>query len=344
LNHIWGYYNTTEVVDYKIIDTSRASDDVRYTVIVKYSNGEKLAIKLTNNSFTTKERIEGWNNLIKVYRGAGIYCPRIVKTITGEVSKRVEVEEKEFIMYCEEYKKYSSLEEVSETANIEQIYNALYESIGIIASKSIDVVPWHTAYCIYDKFCAEDTYDENYDNALNFYKLAKKKLIQYEEKVEEIWCLYVSIREKFEVIYHKLPVAVFQGDTNESNILINDKYDFFGLIDFNLSGTEKVLNYFLCEAICSPNDKKDLSLLMSEEYLNQCDTATIYKISLMCKHYKFSKIEMESFTTLYNLVVPFRWPTFCLFKWAINNDMSECYENILDWIYYQLTRTFELNI
>ena len=39
---------------------------------------------------------------------------------------------------------------------------------------------------------------------------------------------------------------MYQGDLNNSNILIKDNH-FYGLIDFNLSGTEVNINCFLAE-------------------------------------------------------------------------------------------------
>ena len=50
-------------------------------------------------------------------------------------------------------------------------------------------------------------------------------------------------------MYSALPFSCFQGDLNESNILLDENGRFAGLLDFNLCGREPVLNYAVREAL-----------------------------------------------------------------------------------------------
>ena len=66
-------------------DTARGADDYRKLFIVQYADGRKLAVKVTGNSFTTPERVIGWAELTEHYNALGLYCPRIVTAIAGDM-------------------------------------------------------------------------------------------------------------------------------------------------------------------------------------------------------------------------------------------------------------------
>jgi hypothetical protein len=62
-----------------------------------------------------------------------------------------------------------------------------------------------------------------------------------EEKLE---ARHSDIRGKLREVYKGLPRCVFQADENFSNVLVGEDRHMAGLIDFNMAGTEVIVNQF----------------------------------------------------------------------------------------------------
>ena len=321
-------------------NSSRGDDDLRMVYIIEFANMDKLAIKVTKNTFTTPKRVKGWAELIKHYNNLGIYCPKIVCDRNGEYCAKVDG----YLVFAEEYMKYKPVAGRDEYETGEYKYKRkLYESIGLVAANPAPLVPWHTAYCIYDKFDKTDKYDENYECAIavrDYYSENIPEHAMYAKKLFEEYC---RRRDKFEPIYRLLPKSVFQGDTNESNILITPTGDFKGMIDFNLSGTEIILNYTFCESFCCLDDDSEIDLLLDAEALRKRDERIAQRLAWIGKNYKFTDYEREVFNEYYNIVAPFRWPCHSFFLSLLRNrekypDGRKYARLILDWTEYQMTR------
>lgn len=335
---IFSFYNTSGVKNKKDIDSSRGDMDKRCTVLVEYNDGVKLAIKITNNGFTTPERINGWKELSQEYLESGIYTPQIVSGISGTCFFYTEIDNEKYIVYAEEQKKYKCANEFEPPVRFQDYADDMIQTIGIIANYGTKLVPWHSAYCVYDKFCDEDETDENYECAQNICMLFRKNTKGYDDIIDKIWNTYTELRMSFVDEYRALPCATFQADLNETNILLTKDGKFVGLIDFNTSGTETILNYALCECISSPSRKEELEELMNETSLKKADDELNHYMELVKKHYQFTEAEINAYLKLYHMIVPFRWPTYCLFRWAIKEKKEEYYRAILQWMLYQLTR------
>lgn len=187
LENILNLYNLSGVKSSEIIDSSREEDDMRSTILVEYNNGEKLAVKLTNNVFTTPKRIKGWRELINKYLENGIYAPRIVEGLDGKFYYTVKADSIDletinglknknqiFIVYAEEQKKYKCIDQFNDKINMNMYDAKIFETIGIIGNSNMELVPWNSAYCLYDKFSEDDLCDENYECAFDFCRLFKE--------------------------------------------------------------------------------------------------------------------------------------------------------------------------
>ena len=325
----------------KEIDSSRGDEDKRYTYLIKFDDGLELAIKVCQNDFTTPERILGWQKTCEHYLNLGIYCPQIVKNRNGGYSENIIFGDENYIVYAEEMKKYKTQEEFEgDVAPDIPVRDSVRESVGLVASSGQELVPWHSAYCVFVKFSEYELTDENYETAEIFCNTVRENYPQYNEYVDRIWDMYIAKRTQFEPIYHKLPKAVFQGDLNPTNVLVDDEGKFAGLIDFNLSGTETVLCYILLPEVCLYNLQcEDLEYLTDEDFLKKCDDFLYDNLRKINKHYKFSDYERENFNLCYNAIVPFCfYMTVGLLKWVIREKKDERVDKILDWVYYQLSR------
>lgn len=343
-------------MDYKIndvIDTSHGERDIRKTYCLTFEDNRKFVLKAASNSFTTPSRVKGWQNLSRLYKENGIYCPQIINTIGGQCFVSFILEgNKAFICYLEEDKKYKTVREYikenSENKEEERVLEAKFEdisfrgkvleTIGIMANVSKEFVCWPSPYCLYDTFCEEDKTDENYEFAEIFYKLCKEQVETDKELLENIWNIYIEKKSNFEEVYRKLPKAVFQCDLNLSNILIDENIEFAGLIDFNISGTETIINYAICESIYYLN-RNDIENLMEVETLEKYDSHFSESMKQIKKHYKFNEEEKVAFIALYNIVAPFRYPNISLFINVMEDGQTQYINSMLQWIYKELTRS-----
>ncbi|AUS96227.1 hypothetical protein CDQ84_11910 [Clostridium thermosuccinogenes] len=343
MDHIktFSLYGSESPKQIALHNSSRGENDIRMTYIVEFPNMDKLAVKVTKNSFTTPERVKGWAELIEHYNNLGIYCPKIVRNKNGEYCSNIDG----YLVFAEEYMKYKPAAGRNESLTGDQKYERkLYESIGLVAANPAPLVPWHTAYCIYDKFDITDEYDENYQCAMELRDYYRDNIPEHAMRAQKLFEEYCRRREKFEPIYRLLPKSVFQGDINDSNILVDEAGDFKGMIDFNLSGTETILNYAFCESFCCLEDDSEIDVLLDTEALKKRDAWTAQRLAWIGKHYKFTDEEREAFNEYYNIVAPFRWTYHCFFLSLLKNrekypEGRKYAGHILDWTEYQMTRS-----
>lgn len=327
------------IASVQYIDSSRGEEDLRQTALVTYADGVRLAVKAASNSFTMPERVQAWADLTRAYRAVGVYCPLYVPALSGELCFYEDTEAGRVLVYAEEYRLYRSADEFDPPVPEERYVPDSLASIGKIAARPAAPVPWLSAYCLYDKFCEEDEMEETYENAVASFSLLESALPQRKSEILDFREEYLTHRSAFEAEYRALPMAVFQADLNDSNVLLADDGSFAGLIDFNLSGSECILNYALCESLCLPTEEEDLPRLMQPDALAEADRRLKENLAVIGRHYAFTPEERRAFPKLYRLIVPFRWPAFCLFRWAFQNGKAEYYNSILDWMLYQFRRT-----
>ena len=238
-------YNTSDFTVVQELNPRNTDGDKRFVFLIKFADAQELAIKVCRNSFTTHERVTGWKMLCKRYSELGIYCPQIIDSLNGRTSETAVVNDDEFIVYAEEVKKYKTYEELNLKPDFGIIKPAIVESIGKAAANCTDLLPFPSAFCVYDTFDSTDAVDENYQNAENFCKTVKAHYPEHSEYSDKIWSRFLHNRRMFEPIHRALPKASFQADLNPSNILVDENMNFAGYIDFNLSGTAPVLSYII---------------------------------------------------------------------------------------------------
>lgn len=333
LTDIFHRFDSSEVDEFREIDSSRGPNDYRRIYLVNYASGRNLAVKITNNCFTTPERITGWSDLIDRYNAAGIYAPKIVTAQDGKICFSVN----DCIVYAEESKKYLCADEFMPPVAFHEYEADLFLMIGKIAALPSKVYDWPTAFCLYDTFCEEDEIDENYDCAREWWQLFSKAVPDRKADVDRIWQIYQSLRQTLEPKYRALPQTAFQGDLNHTNIMLDANRRFAGVIDFNVSGTEKIVNYALCESLQRVT-AADLARLGHKDFREEQDQILQRRLGYIQQHYSFSPAEKLIFPKFYNMVTPFRWPNFYFFRRAVLEEKWQYCHLIIDWVLYQLTR------
>ncbi len=122
IGYILSKYTSMEYKIDRIIDSSKADIDIRKNYCLSFEDGSEFVLKITNNSFTTPERIKGWKDLSKLYKDNGIYCPQIKETESGQCSVHTVLESgKTYTAYLEEKKKFKTVwEYIKEHSNDEE--------------------------------------------------------------------------------------------------------------------------------------------------------------------------------------------------------------------------------
>lgn len=281
-------------VEQKIIDTSRGEEDFRNAVIISTQAGNRYVLKITENDFTSPEKIRVWKRTIEEYRNLGYYCPLIYNDKNNDYPT-VSYKGHNCIVYAEEYSKYKSLEDREDTnKNGEDINTSAYiEDIWTmtakVADKNFDYAGFPSAYCLFETFCPGDKTDEVMENALDWKKCASSLPEVYSERVERIWRRWNENREKLQPLYKKLPTSVFQADLNSTNLLVDDSGIFKGVYDFNLCGRDVFINYLMRE--CFDDFDKEV------EHIRQA-------LKISSRYYRFSDEEKEIALPLFRCLKP----------------------------------------
>lgn len=332
-------YFDTEVTNLEIKDSSHGDHDFRNAYIVN-TGMSKIVIKYFSNSFSNQQRIMGWFRLMDEYRKIGLYCPAIIPNRYGELLYRHTVDDRDYYIYAEEFSVYQTAEHF----NLEkrQYMPDVLRTLGMIASKRLDVLDFPSAYCLLEPFAGEDTTDEETECALLFMDYIKENLPQHLPRAKKLLGLFYKNQEECRKVYASLPTSCFQADLNSSNILLDDNLKFIGLIDFNLCGKEKILNYAMREALWATYqsclvDKDNHYLFYFDKKLDDIRMKSFLEnMSYIQQTYPFSDDEKQAFPILLRYINTFWWYSLSDLE-AFSQDDRKV-EKILDWFEYQMTR------
>ena len=334
--HLYGGSNVLEI---ETKNTSRGEADYRITLFVRWP-GRRIVIKLTDNDFTTPERVEGWAKTAAEYHRAGYYCPQMLRNLDGDYSKTISFNGRKVLVYGEEFAEYRTADQF-EPSEIKRdgeyiFLDDVIRSIGLIGSRHLQTVNFPSGMCIFEKFCPSDICVEVMEHSLDFKRAAESFSPEQKSKFEKIWAKFMANRNALEKKYPQLPTSVFQADLNETNVLLDGEGQFKGLLDFNLSGRDSVLNYLFRQLmmLCRFGRKE---LLYSSIENDKAIESFLSKLTVAAQTYSFSETEKEAAILLYRYLRPFWWrPAQEIAEVA---DDPQKVMRILNWVENELTRT-----
>lgn len=327
------------------LDLCRGDYDFRKVYIV--SDGQKqFVIKHCSNEFTDLDKIKGWFRLAAAYNEMGIYSPACLPTLSGSFIYHYTENHRDYYVYAEEYAQFSTVSQIGRErlndADGQPVYLAdLMRSIGKIASAHLDFISWPSQFCLLEAH-SYGTTDETTLAATRFSEQIHSACPEFSERMKKILKLFFEIQTELKKIYFQLPFSCFQGDLNDSNILLSPDHKFVGIIDFNVCGREPVLNYAIREALMHIED----SILFDKEgnelyfYDSELETIRIQSfmknIGYIGECYSFQEIEKKAFPLLFRYISSFWWEQVYALK-QFSDDKDKVVK-ILDWIEMQLTR------
>ena len=344
IDDIFELFSDTQPEKYDVKNLWNEETDFRQVIFAEWEN-KKIVIKAACNSFTTPERFKGWLSAMEEYRKSGYYCPQVIENRNGRFCETVSYQEKDCLVWAEEYSRYKTADRFDKSfirnGNAYKYHDDAIKSIGVIASKHLDFTNRPSGWCIFQTFSPTDPCDETMGYANKFRDYIEQELPAFAGRFSRIWNLYQQNAEKLQAIYSRLPASVFQADLSPNNILLDESGRFAGLIDFNLSGRETVLNYLFMEAMW--DFKEDADCLIDgywrwydRDLDRKYDDSLVRNLRVVGQTYTFSESEKKAAVLLYRYIRPFNGPVVDELK-EVRNDNAKV-GMLLDWIEHQIIR------
>lgn len=315
--------------------------------------GRRIVVKANANAFTTPQRAADWRRVADAYNNLGIYCPRFIDNIRGELTATVCFENTEMLVVAEEYARYKTAEsydENGEQSHVKENYgadgNALWlpdmlAALGRVAAARLDCASHPTAYCLYERFSPDDPCDETEECARGFFELAQTLPAPLSERALKLRDIYDKNRAELAAVYGSLPASCFQGDLNASNVLLDGGGSFAGLIDFNLSGREVSLNYTLRAAINNVGDtaleRDGRNLFYYDDAPDSVRYASLRKnLSYIAAEYDYSPLERRFMPLVYRVIYPLYWDSYHELR-HVKDEGADKIGRFFDWIEREMT-------
>ncbi len=297
----------------ELIDTSKCSDDRRFN----YQINDKYFLKISNAKVIDEKFLNDIQQLTQNYESIGVYCPKLYETIDGGLTLNIEKNGSKYICYVEEKSKYI-FSENQESVDYEfkrHMLNHLgklanrYSNINLSAIRSmwsiIELPPFNNHI---------DEKQENFDKLISC--LHENELVTLAKKMS---FRNKKSREKIKSYMTHLPRCVYQGDLNNSNILVDENGDFKGVIDFNMFGTEVNINCFLNESMYFLTED-DFEKLEHKEILSKIIRIQNELLASITLHYKLNDDELDIMKDYNKIIYTSFWPNTLLMIDLITRD------------------------
>ena len=269
-----------------LIDTSKNEEDRRFN----YEINSKYFLKITNSKAISEKILVNIANMVSNYCAIGIYCPSLIRNKIGNYSYLFYDKEVQYICYIEEKSPYKNFDD---SIGIDyEFKKQVLEHLGILASKFSEykLADRRSMWSIIELGAYDNKIDEkqeNFDDLVNALKSNGLKTL-----ANKLIKMNKVTRVRIKSIMDRLPKCVYQGDLNNSNILIDENKNFVGLIDYNMFGTEVNINCFLNESMYYIT-KQDFDMLSAHEIFEKIRKIQGELLSVIWKNYCISQNERE---------------------------------------------------
>ncbi len=305
----------------RLIDTSHDKSDIRLNYIID----NKWVLRFCNPESITEERLEELHRLIKRYRAIDILCPQFLTDPMGVFLHKW----RNLVCYLSEYIDMPLASEV-DLANEEKLLSQIHRSVAYFAQtyKNVDLSDTMGMYSLFQLSPFDipggiDEKEENFNQLMNL-------LIEENENLlaQSLTNRYSKIRKELEAIYLKLPRCVFQGDENFSNILIDEKQHFRGFIDFNLAGTEVIVNQ-LANLVSFDYVENEKDKIGSKFRLDYAVDRFNKQTSEILHVYHATEEEIRAMRLYAWIVMIAQWPILCYFRYCLKSPLRDEFIGLL---------------
>ncbi len=297
----------------RLIDSTHDGSDIRLNYIID----QKWVLRFCNAPGMTEKRMNDLHRLIERYRASGIQCPQFLADPKGRFLHQW----KQMICYLSEYID-RPLAGDEDLADGERLVYEVQESVAGFAAKysGVDLSETMGMYSLFDLSPFDipngiDEKEENFNQLIALLRAEKENRLA-EKLIER----HTDVRKKLKAIYKSLPRCVFQGDENFSNVLIDENERFIGFIDFNLAGTEVIINQ-LVNLAGFDYDEKHTEPEGAQVRLTYAVNDFKKHMTRMLCVYHATENETRAMCWYGWIVMAAKWPSLCYFRECIKGEL-----------------------
>lgn len=304
----------------EFLDTTHDALDVRLNYIID----KKWVLRFCNAPDMTEKRMGELNRLIGRYRAMGLKCPAFIADDNGQYLHPW----KRFLCYLSEYIDQPLASDIA-LKDENQLFLQMAEKVALFAEtyRDVDLSETMGMYSLFDlsPFDISNGMDEKQDNFNELIRLLRSE--KQDDLANRLELRHTDIRCKLKAVFRELPRCVFQADENFSNVLVDNAERFVGFIDFNLAGTEVIVNQ-LVNLAGFDYDEEQTNPEGAKARLDFAIRFFHERISRMLRVYHAVEKERQALLWYAWIVMVAQWPTLCFFRKAINDKAlkEEIYE------------------
>ena len=298
-----------EAEQISLIDTTHSADDIRLNFVID----KRYVLRFVNAPGLSEQRFAELNRLIGRYNASGLRCPAFLTGTDGRFLHPWE----NLTCYCGEYFDLPLADECS--VELDALYDEIHDFEAAFAERyrDFDLSETMGMYSLFDldPFDVPEGIDEKQQN---FNQLIEKlKSVGAHALADRLYARHAAVRERLFAIYRTLPRCFVQDDANVSNVLLDERQRFAGLIDFNLAGTEVIVNTFANWAGDDYNleEKAPIGAQARLDFLLQKYRRDIRRALTI---YHATETEKEALVLYAWIVMVAQWPLFCWFSECID--------------------------
>ena len=209
----------------------------------------------------------------------------------------------------------------------EQTSTLVIERLKLIALfaeryKNVGLFPFMSMYSLFELSPYDELVgiDEKQDNLNQLVQVLRD--CDEEQLASKIQKENLALRNKLLEFYMELPRCVFQGDENWGNMIVDENYHIQGLFDFNMAGTDVIVNYFANNALMEPRflEEDFLDKLSAEDIFKKTIQAFQKNTKMLEEYFSFSEMEKEAYKLYARIVLISSYPNVSAFQYFIKNE------------------------
>ena len=307
-------YGIRDVHQIKLIDSTHDVSDIRLNYIID----KKWVLRFCGAGAMTEARLGDFHRLIDRYNALGILCPQFLKNGEGRFLHSWN----KLQCYLSEYLDYSIAWD-EKIADKDRLICEVQASLARFAQayRNVDLSDTMGMYSLFElaPYDIPNGIDEKEDNFNQLIALLRS--INEDALADALTARHLDVRARLKAIYKDLPRCVFQGDENFSNVLIDEEQHFVGLIDFNLAGTEVIVNQ-MANVAGFDYDEERQDPVGAQNRLNFALNYFQSHIRKMLGIYRASDEEIVALRLYAWIVMVAQWPTSCFFQDALKGELK----------------------
>ncbi len=310
-----------------LINTSHDEKDIRLNFLVD----KRYVLRISNGPDLSEKRLGELNRLIGRYKEFGLICSAFIADEAGHFIHPWQG----FSVYLAEYANLPLLWDLMEEKRVSEaesdtIWQEMLDSLAAFARryKDVDLSETMGMYSLFDlsPFDKEEGIDEKQQNFNSLLKLLGEQ--GQEDLASKLFDRHQEIRAWLQGVYKDLPRCVFQADENSSNLLVSREGHFAGFIDFNLAGTEVVVNQFA--NLGGGFEEENKTPIGAKNRLASALQSYRKYQGRMLEIYQASPMEKEALARYSWIALVAGWPQVCFFKHHIEKGEAGMREEVLE--------------